>query len=84
LYENCTGGITGYIDRIIFTDKHLYQYPTCQLVYGTKKKQRFRREKIFHLGCKPPYDPENLLGAIPTMFLAFLGVQAGRILGLKT
>lgn len=33
-YENCTGGITGYIDRIIFTDKHLYQYPTCQAVYG--------------------------------------------------
>ncbi len=35
-YENCTGGITGYIDRIILTDKHLYQYPTCQLVYGRK------------------------------------------------
>jgi heparan-alpha-glucosaminide N-acetyltransferase len=35
-YENCTGGITGYIDRIIFTEKHLYQYPTCQLVYGRK------------------------------------------------
>jgi hypothetical protein len=29
-----------------------------------------------------PFDPENLLGAIPTMFLAFLGVHAGRILGL--
>ena len=33
-YENCTGGITGYIDRLLFTDQHLYQYPTCQLVYG--------------------------------------------------
>ncbi|CAF2968996.1 unnamed protein product, partial [Rotaria sp. Silwood2] len=63
-YENCTGGITGYIDRIIFTNKHLYQYPTCQLVYG----------------CKLPFDPENLLGVIPTIFLAYLGVQAGRIL----
>ncbi|CAF0896915.1 unnamed protein product [Adineta steineri] len=63
-YENCTGGITGYIDRIIFTNKHLYPYPTCQLVYG----------------CKPPFDPENLFGAIPTIFLAYLGVQAGRIL----
>ncbi|UJR21859.1 hypothetical protein I4U23_024932 [Adineta vaga] len=63
-YENCTGGITGYIDRFIFTDKHLYQYPTCQLVYG----------------CKPPFDSENLLGVIPTIFLAYLGVQAGRIL----
>ncbi|UJR27883.1 hypothetical protein I4U23_009148 [Adineta vaga] len=63
-YENCTGGITGYIDRMIFTDKHLYQHPTCQVVYG----------------CKPPFDPENLFGALPTIFLAFLGVQAGRIL----
>ncbi|CAF4945907.1 unnamed protein product, partial [Rotaria sp. Silwood1] len=63
-YENCTGGITGYIDRMIFTNKHLYQYPTCQLVYG----------------CKLPFDSENLLGVIPTIFLAYLGVQAGRIL----
>ncbi|CAF3665598.1 unnamed protein product [Adineta steineri] len=63
-YENCTGGITGYIDRFLLTDKHLYQYPSCQLVYG----------------CKPPFDPENLLGVIPTIFLAYLGVQAGRIL----
>jgi len=39
-YENCTGGITGYIDRVVFTDKHLYQYPTCQLVYGRKKNPR--------------------------------------------
>ncbi|CAF3370347.1 unnamed protein product [Rotaria sp. Silwood1] len=63
-YENCTGGITGYIDRVIFTDKHLYKFPTCQTVYG----------------CKGPFDPENLFGAIPTMFLAYLGIQAGRIL----
>lgn len=65
-YANCTGGITGYIDRKIFGYKHLYQYPTCKPVYG----------------CPNPYDPENLLGAIPTMFLAFLGVQAGRILAM--
>jgi predicted acyltransferase len=38
--------------------------------------------RIFSLGCKPPFDPENLLGVIPTTFLAYLGVQAGRILGL--
>ncbi|CAF3282215.1 unnamed protein product [Rotaria socialis] len=63
-YENCTGGITGYIDRVIFTDKHLYQYPTCQAVYG----------------CNIAFDPENLFGAMPTIFLAYLGVQAGRIL----
>ncbi len=85
MYENCTGGITGYIDRMIFTEKHMYHYPTCQLVYGIKTNlliDWFLKE-IFHVGCQTPYDPENLLGAIPTMFLAFLGVQAGRILGLK-
>ncbi|CAF0875747.1 unnamed protein product [Didymodactylos carnosus] len=63
-YINCTGGITGYIDRIIFSERHLYQYPTCQLIYG----------------CTQAFDPENLLGALPTIFLAYLGVQAGRIL----
>ena len=30
------------------------------------------------------YDPENLLGALPTIFLAYLGIQAGRILGSFT
>lgn len=43
-YENCTGGITGYIDRVIFTDDHLYKYPTCQTVYG--------REKLSFEECK--------------------------------
>ncbi|CAF0889821.1 unnamed protein product [Rotaria sordida] len=63
-YENCTGGITGYIDRVIFTNKHLFNFPTCLTAYE----------------CKPPFDPENLFGSIPTMFLAYLGIQAGRIL----
>ena len=36
---------------------------------------------LIFAGCKPPFDPENLLGVIPTTFLAYLGVQAGRILG---
>jgi heparan-alpha-glucosaminide N-acetyltransferase len=83
-YENCTGGITNYIDRVIFTDKHLYQHPPCQLLYGRRKHFRdFEIYNRFYLGCKAPFDPENLLGAIPTMFLAYLGVQAGRILGLN-
>ena len=78
-YENCTGGITGYIDRFIFTEKHLYQYPSCQLIYGRNEIELFCLKKKVLLGCKPPFDPENLLGVIPTTFLAYLGVQAGRI-----
>jgi predicted acyltransferase len=36
---------------------------------------------LYVIGCKPAFDPENLLGTIPTIFLAYLGVQAGRIMG---
>jgi predicted acyltransferase len=43
----------------------------------------FKNILYITLGCKPPFDPENLLGIIPTTFLAYLGVQAGRILGLN-
>ncbi|XP_064615262.1 heparan-alpha-glucosaminide N-acetyltransferase-like isoform X2 [Liolophura sinensis] len=34
-YENCTGGAAGYIDKWIFSEKHIYQRPTCQEVYNT-------------------------------------------------
>ncbi|XP_058835834.1 heparan-alpha-glucosaminide N-acetyltransferase [Topomyia yanbarensis] len=33
IYPNCTGGITGYIDRILLGDKHLYQHPTARYMY---------------------------------------------------
>jgi heparan-alpha-glucosaminide N-acetyltransferase len=48
-----------------------------------KKMIIFKKILYISLGCKPPFDPENLLGVIPTTFLAYLGVQAGRILGLN-
>jgi predicted acyltransferase len=41
------------------------------------------QENILYLGCNIAFDPENLFGAMPTIFLAYLGVQAGRILGLE-
>lgn len=31
-YFNCTGGVSGYIDRRVFGD-HLLQHPDCQKVY---------------------------------------------------
>ena len=37
-YINCTGGITGYIDRMIITKVHLFQNPTCKEVYGRDRK----------------------------------------------
>ncbi|XP_038061794.1 heparan-alpha-glucosaminide N-acetyltransferase-like [Patiria miniata] len=62
--ENCTGGATGYIDRWILGEKHLYSHPTCMKVYHTTLN----------------YDPEGILGSIPSIFITFLGLQAGKIL----
>lgn len=63
-FVNCTGGAAGYIDRLIFTDKHLYPHPTSQ--------------KIFHSNI--PYDPEGLLGTLTSVLCAFFGVHAGRVI----
>nr|XP_040224539.2 heparan-alpha-glucosaminide N-acetyltransferase [Anopheles coluzzii] len=32
-FPNCTGGITGYIDRALLGIAHLYQHPTARYVY---------------------------------------------------
>ncbi|CAH1246921.1 HGSNAT [Branchiostoma lanceolatum] len=63
-HYNCTGGATGYIDRYIFTDDHIYQHPTPITVYKTEV----------------PFDPEGLLGTLTSALLCFLGLQAGKIL----
>ncbi|UJR08688.1 hypothetical protein I4U23_012946 [Adineta vaga] len=60
-YENCTGGIAGYIDRLILRRSHIDNGPTCKRVYDT------------HV----PYDPEGLLGILTGTLLCYLGVQAG-------
>lgn len=48
MYPNCTGGITGYLDRIILGNNHLYQHPTARYVYDA---QAFDPEGPF--GCLP-------------------------------
>lgn len=63
LYENCTGGAAGYIDRLVLGNNHIYGNPTPKAIYQTKV----------------PYDPEGILGTLASVFLCFLGVQAGRI-----
>ncbi|XP_069781944.1 heparan-alpha-glucosaminide N-acetyltransferase isoform X2 [Narcine bancroftii] len=62
-FENCTGGAAGYIDRWVFGEKHIYQHPSCTMLYKTTL----------------PFDPENLLGLINSIVMAFLGLQAGNI-----
>ncbi|XP_078000663.1 heparan-alpha-glucosaminide N-acetyltransferase-like, partial [Glandiceps talaboti] len=62
--QNCTGGAAGYIDRWILGVQHLYTDPTCKDVYQTTMN----------------YDPEGILGSCMSVFMCFLGLQAGKIL----
>nr|XP_031295839.1 heparan-alpha-glucosaminide N-acetyltransferase isoform X1 [Camelus dromedarius]XP_031295840.1 heparan-alpha-glucosaminide N-acetyltransferase isoform X1 [Camelus dromedarius] len=63
-YPNCTGGAAGYIDRLLLGDHHIYQHPSSAVLYHTDVA----------------YDPEGILGTINSIVMAFLGVQAGKIL----
>uniref|UniRef100_A0A673FM89 Heparan-alpha-glucosaminide N-acetyltransferase n=1 Tax=Sinocyclocheilus rhinocerous TaxID=307959 RepID=A0A673FM89_9TELE len=63
-YQNCTGGAAGYIDRWLLRDNHIYQTPSSRAVYQTMM----------------PFDPEGVLGTINSILMAFLGLQAGKIL----
>ncbi|XP_061101533.1 heparan-alpha-glucosaminide N-acetyltransferase isoform X2 [Conger conger] len=63
-YPNCTGGAAGYIDRWLLGERHIYQNPSSRVVYQSRV----------------PYDPEGVLGSISSVAMAFLGLQAGKIL----
>ncbi|XP_028921273.1 heparan-alpha-glucosaminide N-acetyltransferase isoform X1 [Ornithorhynchus anatinus] len=63
-YPNCTGGAAGYIDHLLLGENHIYQHPSPNVLYHTKVA----------------YDPEGILGTINSIVMAFLGVQAGKIL----
>lgn len=63
-YFNCTGGATGYIDRMLLGYKHLYS----ELVI-TKKVYQIDR-----------FEPEGIWGTLPSICLAYYGAIAGRIL----
>uniref|UniRef100_A0A669ETS7 Heparan-alpha-glucosaminide N-acetyltransferase n=1 Tax=Oreochromis niloticus TaxID=8128 RepID=A0A669ETS7_ORENI len=64
LYVNCTGGAAGFIDRLLLGEKHMYQNPSSRVIYATRI----------------PYDPEGVLGSINSILMAFLGLQAGKII----
>ncbi|XP_077130361.1 heparan-alpha-glucosaminide N-acetyltransferase isoform X2 [Ranitomeya variabilis] len=65
-YPNCTGGAAASIDRLVLGQDHVYQHPSSNVVYKTTV----------------PYDPEGILGTINSVVMAFLGLQAGKILVL--
>ncbi|KAL6467369.1 hypothetical protein MHYP_G00251730 [Metynnis hypsauchen] len=63
-YPNCTGGAAGYIDRWLLGENHIYQTPSSRVVYQTTVS----------------FDPEGVLGSINSVLMAFLGLQAGKVL----
>ncbi|XP_021935257.1 heparan-alpha-glucosaminide N-acetyltransferase isoform X2 [Zootermopsis nevadensis] len=34
-FKGCVGGATGYLDRLILGENHIYQHPTARKVYGS-------------------------------------------------
>ncbi|XP_061687165.1 heparan-alpha-glucosaminide N-acetyltransferase isoform X2 [Syngnathoides biaculeatus] len=63
-YPNCTGGAAGLVDRWLLGENHIYQTPSARVIYGS------------HM----PFDPEGVLGSINSIVMAFLGLQAGKII----
>ncbi|KAI4470588.1 hypothetical protein MML48_1g14109 [Holotrichia oblita] len=63
-FFNCTGGITGYIDRKVLGLSHMYQYPEIRSIYRSSFT----------------FDPEGVLGCLPSIVHVFIGVEAGIIL----
>ncbi|XP_038639149.1 heparan-alpha-glucosaminide N-acetyltransferase isoform X1 [Scyliorhinus canicula] len=63
-FPNCTGGAAGYIDKWLLGANHIYGYPTCKELYHTTE----------------PFDPEGVLGTINSVLMAFIGLQAGKII----
>lgn len=58
-HANCTGGIAGYIDRLLLGDSHLYQKANVMAVYAASL----------------PFDPEGPFGSLLACVQVFLGVQ---------
>ncbi|ELT95966.1 hypothetical protein CAPTEDRAFT_92095 [Capitella teleta] len=63
-HAGCTGGAALYIDLKVYTMRHIYQWPDIRTIYQTDSA----------------FDPEGLLGTLTSIFLCFLGLQAGKIL----
>lgn len=69
-YDECSGGAAGYIDLKVLGPNHTYRWPTIQSVYRTN---------VATLGY---FEPEGILGTPTSIFLCFLGLQAGKIIDM--
>ena len=62
------GGAAGYIDYKFFGGDHVYNYPTP-----------VETKVYFPTYQKVPYDPEGTLGSLTSIFMVYLGLQAGKV-----
>lgn len=82
-FFNCTGGATGYVDKLLLGTDHVYQYPTATSVYGSGP---FDPEGVLGKFPHSLYQYQQkltfyfILGSLTSIFQVFLGVQAGQIL----
>ena len=65
--SQCTGGAAGYIDRTVMGASHVYQYPTCQEVFG----------------ATPPHDPEGILGNLTSIIVTFFGLHVRGVMSFQ-
>lgn len=63
-YNNCIGGATAYIDKLILGENHMYQHPRAGKVYDETH----------------PFDPEGVFGCLLTIVQVFFGLQCGQTL----
>ncbi|XP_019633914.1 PREDICTED: heparan-alpha-glucosaminide N-acetyltransferase-like [Branchiostoma belcheri] len=63
-HSNCTGGAALQVDNWLLTQDHIYDDETPKHEYQIRVN----------------YDPEGVLGSLTSIFMTFLGLQAGKIL----
>ena len=73
-YYNCTGGAARWIDLKIFGSDHMFQHVTSREVFQIETYYGFRNDQVVQ------HDPCGILGAINSILIVFLGLQAGKIL----
>ena len=82
-HKGCVGGATGYLDKLILGERHVYPWPEPQHIWGS---EAFDPEGLIGMfpeskcqKCKK-YNEYSLLGTLPSIFQVFLGMQCGMIL----
>lgn len=87
---NCSGGAAGYIDRTFFGGNHLYNWNVIKVCKNSNNHRYVYVYVYIFLwfcpnfqivyGAEQNHDPEGILGSLTSIFICFLGLQAGKII----